>query len=488
MTMQVFQKFPALRRFCTLLFCWAMLAPLASATWSIVVINRATGEVCVACATCIGGKFPLKKWVPVIVVEKGAAAAQSFVDSLGGNRMLIWNKMHGGVVPERILDLLEKQDGGHQTRQYGIVSFDGDPVTFTGTGAGLARYGVQGEVDDLVYAIQGNVIAGNEVVLEAEKTLRNSTGDLGQRVMAAMETARLWGGDGRCSCSPTDADGCGSPPPSFTHSAYTSFIVLARPGDTDGICNKDLGCANGDYYLSKVFKGQGPSDPDPVIELQVRYDDWRLNKLGKPDHYLSQVTVDREILVADGVSQASVEIRLLDIDDVALTSGGHEITVEQVSPGPVSAMAGPATDHGDGSYSFDMVATQDAGPGEFQIKVRYGPTSEVFLRPLLQLETAPLTELHAGNSSLSAGEPILETVGISFLVGVVLLGAIAIWKSRDVHDQSDFAVAGRSLSPWMMVCTMLAVWIGTGSIVGNAEQTYETGMAAMLLPTATIKI
>ena len=68
---------------------------------------------------------------------------------------------------------------------------------------------------------------------------------------------------------------------------------------------------------------------------------------------------------------------------------------------------------------------------------------------------------------------------------LVLLGAIAIWKSRDVKDQSDFAVAGRSLSPWMMICTMLAVWIGTGSIVGNAEQTYETGMAAMLLPIST---
>ncbi len=61
-----------------------------------------------------------------------------------------------------------------------------------------------------------------------------------------------------------------------------------------------------------------------------------------------------------------------------------------------------------------------------------------------------------------------------------------VWKSRDVKDQSDFAVAGRSLSPWMMVCTMLAVWIGTGSIVGNAEQTYETGMAAMLLPVGTL--
>ncbi len=69
---------------------------------------------------------------------------------------------------------------------------------------------------------------------------------------------------------------------------------------------------------------------------------------------------------------------------------------------------------------------------------------------------------------------------------LLLLGGIAVWKARDVHSQSDFAVAGRSLSPWMMVCTMLAVWIGTGSIVGNAEQTYETGMAAMLLPIGTL--
>ena len=36
-----------------------------------------------------------------------------------------------------------------------------------------------------------------------------------------------------------------------------------------------------------------------------------------------------------------------------------------------------------------------------------------------------------------------------------------------------------------MVCTMLAVWIGTGSIVGNAEQTYKTGAAALIIPLGT---
>ena len=68
---------------------------------------------------------------------------------------------------------------------------------------------------------------------------------------------------------------------------------------------------------------------------------------------------------------------------------------------------------------------------------------------------------------------------------LVLLAAIGVWKSRQVKSQDDFAVAGRSLSPWIMVCTMLAVWIGTGSIVGNAEQTYKAGMAALILPVGT---
>ncbi|MDG1893634.1 MAG: hypothetical protein P8J37_01870 [Fuerstiella sp.] len=41
---------------------------------------------------------------------------------------------------------------------------------------------------------------------------------------------------------------------------------------------------------------------------------------------------------------------------------------------------------------------------------------------------------------------------------LILLAGIAVWKSREVKDHSDFAVAGRSLSPWMMVCTMLALF------------------------------
>jgi Na+/proline symporter len=71
---------------------------------------------------------------------------------------------------------------------------------------------------------------------------------------------------------------------------------------------------------------------------------------------------------------------------------------------------------------------------------------------------------------------------VSIFFYLILLAIIGIVKSRQVKNQDDFAIAGRTLSPWIMVCTMLAVWIGTGSIVGNAEITYKTGMAVLIIP------
>jgi len=75
---------------------------------------------------------------------------------------------------------------------------------------------------------------------------------------------------------------------------------------------------------------------------------------------------------------------------------------------------------------------------------------------------------------------------IAIFVYLFALTGIGIYKSRQVKTQADFSVAGRTLSPWILVCTMLACWIGTGSIVGNAGKTYETGLAAVILPIGSV--
>jgi SSS family transporter len=75
---------------------------------------------------------------------------------------------------------------------------------------------------------------------------------------------------------------------------------------------------------------------------------------------------------------------------------------------------------------------------------------------------------------------------IAILIYLFALTGIGIYKSRQVKTQADFAVAGRTLSPWVLVCTMLAVWIGTGSIVGNAGMAYDSGLAALIIPIGSV--
>lgn len=74
----------------------------------------------------------------------------------------------------------------------------------------------------------------------------------------------------------------------------------------------------------------------------------------------------------------------------------------------------------------------------------------------------------------------------AILAYLLALAGVGVYKSRQIKTQADFAVAGRSLSPWILVCTMLAAWIGTGSIVGNAGKTYESGLAAVIIPLGSV--
>ena len=75
------------------------------------------------------------------------------------------------------------------------------------------------------------------------------------------------------------------------------------------------------------------------------------------------------------------------------------------------------------------------------------------------------------------------TVILLYLFTLIGMG---VYKANNIKTQSDFAVAGRSLTPWVLVGTMLATWMGTGSILGNAGKTYETGMAALILPLGSV--
>ncbi|MEE9165952.1 MAG: sodium:solute symporter family protein [Candidatus Neomarinimicrobiota bacterium] len=72
---------------------------------------------------------------------------------------------------------------------------------------------------------------------------------------------------------------------------------------------------------------------------------------------------------------------------------------------------------------------------------------------------------------------------ILYLLALIVVGA---WRSRKVKTKADFMVAGRNVPSFVLLGTLLATWIGTGSIFGNAEKTYEVGVAALILPLAGV--
>lgn len=342
-----------------------LVSSRASATWSIVCVDVRTREVGVATATCLES-FNLRSGVPVIYVGEGAAAAQSFLDSFASNRRLIFASFRDTEeTPAEILARLAQQDAGHQTRQYGIVNFAGAPVTFTGAQAGAAATGVTGQVGDLVYAIQGNILTGNVVVFAAEEAFRTTKGDMGQKLMAAMEAARSFGGDGRCSCSgpPTS---CGAPPPQFEKSAHVGCVLIARVGDDNGVCTVQRGCASGEYWLQLNFRGDA-ADPDPVFVLQERYDKWRANHYLRPDGLNSRHGGPVK-LPADGVTERTITVELFDIEGYRVPHGGALVEVATVDGLPPLATIGPVTDLGDGRYTFSLRAGTTTGVDRLAIR------------------------------------------------------------------------------------------------------------------------
>lgn len=65
---------------------------------------------------------------------------------------------------------------------------------------------------------------------------------------------------------------------------------------------------------------------------------------------------------------------------------------------------------------------------------------------------------------------------------VLLLCGITVYKSTKVKNESDFLVAGRSLSWPVLVFTLLSSWIGAGSLLAGAENAYRNGFVALWQP------
>ena len=159
-------------------------------TFSIVA-RSADGE---SWGVAVASKFlAVGSAVPAAVAQVGAIATQA--DANVAFKGLALSHLDEGATAAVALDRLLEEDEGRDHRQVGIVDVDGGAATFTGP---LCLDWAGGRSGD-GYALQGNVLAGEEV-LEAMETafLGSDPGaPLGTRLLAALHAGDRAGGDRR---------------------------------------------------------------------------------------------------------------------------------------------------------------------------------------------------------------------------------------------------------------------------------------------------
>src|ERR1019366_1555537 len=73
----------------------------------------------------------------------------------------------------------------------------------------------------------------------------------------------------------------------------------------------------------------------------------------------------------------------------------------------------------------------------------------------------------------------MNLYAITLALIVVTLLTVSLTRLGKVKTKADYLVAGRSLPAFVLVFTLLSSWIGSGSLLGGAENAYRHGFAAL---------
>jgi uncharacterized Ntn-hydrolase superfamily protein len=136
--------------------------------------------------------------VPAARAGVGAVATQSYANTSFKPRGLAL--LAEGASAEQVVERLLADDPGREQRQVGVVDAQGHAATFTGSDC----HDWAGGVTDEGAAIQGNILAGPDVVPAMRAAWRDSGGEasqahgsLARRLLAALQAGDAAGGDRR---------------------------------------------------------------------------------------------------------------------------------------------------------------------------------------------------------------------------------------------------------------------------------------------------
>jgi uncharacterized Ntn-hydrolase superfamily protein len=157
-------------------------------TFSIVARDPKTGDMGVAVQSHWFSVGSIVSWAEAGV---GAVATQSFVDPGYGLKGL--GLMRDGASAPDALARLVKADPQPDGRQVAMIDTAGRVQAYTGTAAVAAAGHIVGEQ----FSVQANMMASEKVWPAMAEAYRRSTGDLADRLLAALDAAQAAGGDAR---------------------------------------------------------------------------------------------------------------------------------------------------------------------------------------------------------------------------------------------------------------------------------------------------
>ena len=228
----------------------------AQDTFSIVAIDTLTGEIGSAGASCVtrSSSYP-----------HGAAILSDVIPGIGAiHTQAAWNRtnqinahtrMMAGDPPQQIIDWLVAHDAQNDptTRQYGIVDFRNNlPRAAAFTGVNCSDY--KNDTANLFYSIQGNILFGQNILDSMQNRFLSMQGTLADRLMAALQGAKMIGADTRCA--PRNS------------SSLSSFLRVARTTNRPDSLYLDL-------WMAYAQGFSGPVPVDPIDSLQTLYDQWK---------------------------------------------------------------------------------------------------------------------------------------------------------------------------------------------------------------------
>lgn len=239
-------------------------------TFSIVAVDTLTGEIGSAGATCgdsiIWPGTPGAYIISDILPGVGAIHTQSFW--LASNQLNARFQMQQGSTPNQIISWLAANDAQNnpQSRQYGVVDYHNGSsrsAAFTGTSC----YDYKNHILGPNYAIQGNILLGQQILDSMEYYFLNTNGCLPEKLMAAMNGAKVIGADTRCMAEGT--------------SSLSAFIRMAIP--TDGYNN---------LFLDINVAGTAPN-VEPIDVLENKYNLWKNSHISYCDSISSNIIAQK---------------------------------------------------------------------------------------------------------------------------------------------------------------------------------------------------